>query len=154
MKKVLLSIGLGSVLLLAACSPGTGDEKKTDTKATETAKAETKDTVVDGLKIKVKKQEVDEKVSDKKKQQLYTFTISGENMSSTNKGLGAVDFVLKTKDGKEIEVDPSMAMFGDEIKPGKTLEGKASFAVDEKQTATKLLYKPLDKVLAEWDVSK
>lgn len=158
MKKALIIISLGAVLFLAACSENTKSEKNTDTKQTEKAeveaKVEDKDTVVDGLKIKIKKQEVNKKVSNSKTQQLYTFTISGENMSSTNKGLGAVDFVLKTKDGKEIQIDPSMAAFGNEIEPNKQLEGKASFAVDEKQTATKLVYKPLDKELAEWEVSK
>lgn len=154
MKKFLISIGLVGILLLSACSGNTDSAKKTDTDQTEKAKVEEKNIVVDGLKIKIKKQEVNQKVSNKKKQQLYTFTISGENMSSTNKGLGAVDFVLKTKDGKEIQIDTSMAAFGNEIKPGKKLEGKASFVVDEKQAATKLIYKPLDKELAEWDVSK
>ncbi|WP_088809675.1 MULTISPECIES: DUF4352 domain-containing protein [Listeria] len=153
MKKALISIGLSSVLLLTACSSDGNQEYKAE-KTEQKAKAETKDTVVDGLKIVIKNQEVNEKVTEKETQKLYTFTISGENMASTNKGLGAVDFVLKTKDGKEFEVDPSMAMFGDEIKPGKTLEGKASFAIPENQTAMKLIYKPLDKELAEWDVEE
>ncbi|MEG0256181.1 DUF4352 domain-containing protein [Vagococcus sp.] len=149
MKKLLISIGLGMVLLLSACS---GSENKNETTKVETA-AESKSVVIDGIRIKIKKQELDEITVDGKIKQLLTFTVSGENISSTEKGLGSVDFILKTKDGKELEVDPSMVMFGDAISPGKTLTGKVSFTLNEKQTATKLVYKPLDKELAEWEVS-
>lgn len=149
MKKILVIIGLGMILLLSACS---GSRNTNETTKVESAK-ESKSTIIDGIKIKIKKQELDEITVDGKIKQLLTFTVSGENISSTERGLGSVDFILKTKDGKELEVDPSMTMFGEAISPGKTLTGKVSFTLNEKQTATKLIYKPLDKKLAEWEVS-
>lgn len=158
MKKMMICLGLSSFLILGACSNHTDTtETKRDSseKQTQTQKkAENASTykVIDGLKIKVNKPEVDEKISKNKTQNLYTFTISGENVSSVAKGLGSIDFALKTKDGKILGLDYTMAMFGDEIKPGKKIEGKVSFALDKNQTPAELLYKPSDKVLAEWDV--
>lgn len=147
MKKLLVSMGLSMILLLSACSGNTSEIDKSETAET------TKSTIVDGIKLKLKKQELDEITIDGKTKQLFTFTVSGENIASTERGLGSVDFVLKTKDGKEVDVDPSMVMFGEAISPGKTLEGKVVFTLDEKQTATKLIYKPLEEALAEWEVS-
>ncbi|WP_260484685.1 DUF4352 domain-containing protein [Listeria booriae] len=159
MKKMMICLGLSSFLLLGACSNNTdtaGTTKDTSEKQTQTQKKAEDvsiDKIVDGIKIKVNKPEIDEKILKNKIQNLYTFTISGENASSVAKGLGSIDFVLKTKDGKMVELDHTMAMFGDEIKPGKKIEGKVSFALDKNQTPAQLLYKPADKVLAEWDVA-
>ena len=147
MKKILVSMGLSLILLLSACSGNTSDIDKAETVKT------TKSTIVDGIKLKVIKQELDEIKIEGKTKQLLTFTVSGENISSIERGLGSVDFVLKTKDGKEVDVDPSMVMFGEAISPGKILEGKVVFTLNEKQTATKLIYKPLEEALAEWEVS-
>ncbi|WP_239256600.1 DUF4352 domain-containing protein [Listeria ilorinensis] len=145
MKKAGLLLVVCILLVLTACGNKT-DNQKEDTLD--------KPIVVDNLKMNVKAMDTAEKVSDKKKQTLYTFTVSGENVSSSKKGLGSIDFILKTEDGKEVKIDDSLATFGDEIEPGKSIEGKVYFSLGEGQKASKLIYKPADKELAEWDVSK
>lgn len=151
MKKIWISLGVISVLILSACAGQSEKSSSTDHKQAISAK--TKAIVANGLKIEVKKQEVNQKAEGKKQQQLYTFSIEAENVSAINKGIGAIDFVLKLKNGKEIKVDPSMAAFGDELKKGKSIKGTASFAVNSNETASKLVYKPVEKGLAEWDVN-
>ncbi|MBC1521344.1 DUF4354 domain-containing protein [Listeria aquatica] len=154
MRNGLLSVGLGIILFLIACSNDTGKSKQTSANGEDVQQvgAKARDKVIDGIRIKVEQRHIDEKVKNQKTQLLYTFVISGENVSSVNKGLGSIDFILKTKSGKEVRVDSSMAMFGDEIEPGKRIKGKVSFALDKKQIGTKLVYKPVNKELAEWDV--
>lgn len=149
-----MSISLVLLVLLGACSGDNAAEKeqKNQTEKTSEKNLANKSQVVDGLKITIKKQEENEKVEGKKKENLYTFTIEGENASSVKKGLGSIDFVLKTKDKKEVKLDDSLATFGNELKSGEKLSGKVSFATNK--APDKLVYKPNGKELAEWSVNE
>lgn len=146
-----MGLGVAVVLLLSACAGQS--EQTASTNSTKNITAKTKAVIVNGLKIKVEKQEVDPKIEENKKQSLYTFSIKVDNVSATNKGIGAIDFVLKLKSGKEIKIDSSMFAFGDELKVGKSIQGKAFFTVNSKQIPSKLVYQPVKKDLAEWDVN-
>lgn len=76
--------------------------------------------VVNGIQLTLDKQEVTKAISkDQKEQNLYTFRVTGKNVSSINKGLGSADFILKTKDNKTLETDYNYAAFGGEIQPEK-----------------------------------
>jgi len=137
---------------LAACS--TDDQAKTDTtqgsepieQITDQSNAEPQ-SIIGGLKIIIDKQEINHK-----KTVLHTFTITAENMGSVAAGLGSIDFLLETEEGDLLELDHTMAMFGNEIAVGETITGQVSFALEEGQVAKKLIYKPGEENLAEWDV--
>ena len=73
-------------------------------------------------------------------------------MGSVAAGLGSIDFLLETEEGDLLELDHTMAMFGNEIAVGETITGQVSFALEEGQVAKKLIYKPGEEKLAEWDV--
>jgi len=152
MKKILVSVGIATTLLLAACS--NTDNKDPQISQEETSEAqETKGQIVNGLRIDVLSQEVNERITEEETQTLYTFTVSGKNMASTMNGLGSSDFALKTTDGEMVELDYTMAMFGDEIEPNETIEGTVTFALSEEQVPAKLVYRIGDNELAEWDVN-
>jgi len=68
-------------------------------------------------------------------------------------GLGSSDFALKTTEDEIVELDYTMAMFGDEIEPNETLEGTVTFALSEEQVPAKLVYRIGDNELAEWEVN-
>ncbi|EUJ47792.1 DUF4352 domain-containing protein [Listeria rocourtiae] len=109
--------------------------------------------VVNGIQLTLDKQEVTKAISkDQKEQNLYTFRVTGKNVSSINKGLGSADFILKTKDNKTLETDYNYAAFGGEIQPEKTLSGPVSFTLNKDQKATKLIYRIGKKEMMSWDV--
>lgn len=142
---------------LAACS--TDDQAKRDTtqgsepieQITDQSNAEPQ-SIIGGLKIIIDKQEINQKKTEDGEQVLHTFTITAENMGSVATGLGSIDFLLETEDGELLELDHTMAMFGNEIAVGETITGQVSFALEEGQVAKKLIYKPGEEQLAEWDV--
>ncbi|RDX01360.1 DUF4352 domain-containing protein [Listeria kieliensis] len=147
MKKVWLSVILGLIVVLGACST-TADSDSSQ----EGIKAKAGSDMVDGLKIDIKNLEVNKNVNTKK--EIYTFTVKGENRSSVSLGLGSIDFALKTTSNKLIEPDPAMKAFGDNIFPGKSLKGFVSFSVPETTKIKALVYKPKNKELIKWTVSK
>ncbi len=73
-------------------------------------------------------------------------------MGSVPAGLGSIDFLLETQAGDVIELDHTMAMFGNEIAVGESITGNVSFALEENQKAEKLIYQPGEEQLTEWDV--
>jgi len=109
--------------------------------------------VVEGLKISFSDAEILSKVeTGKNKKDVYVFTVKGENVSGAVKGLGSIDFQLKTADGEVHAVDSSFAVFGDEIKPGEDISGTIAFSVMPNQKVTSVAYTPADKELMEWKV--
>ncbi|WP_221635723.1 DUF4354 domain-containing protein [Listeria aquatica] len=159
MKKSLLISCVMAVGLLGACSPdsseNTDKEKRFSNKTEQKEKATNdlnKPVVVDGIELAVKQEETTDIKKDKETKRLYSFNISGKNVSSTNKGLGSIDFQLKTTKGKIIKVDDSLATFGNEIKKDKTIKGKAYFSVNANEKVSEIEYKPVDDVLVAWKI--
>lgn len=154
MRKLMVFIGLAGLLIfISACGNETAKpdiSSDSDNVAEQTSEKEEK--VINGMKITIENQEVNDKIVDGETLQLYTFTITGKNMSSMSTGLGSIDFILKTKEGDIVEYDHSLAMFGNEILTGESLEGQVSFVLDKEQEADKLVYRPGEEELAEWDV--
>lgn len=142
MKKLISLLCLAALMLLAACSVD-AEEKKTSTKE--------KTIIVEGLQLDLTKQQVTPSLSkDKKEQKVYLFTITGKNLSTMKKGLGSADFVLKTKDGKQLAPDYHLASFGSEIQPNKSLTGNISFTLKKDQQADKLIYQLNNKDITSW----
>lgn len=167
MKKIIIAGSIAALTVLGACSANT-DTKDTNTTKEETKKAatdtkkpatdnkktaKTEPVVVNGIQLTLDKQEITKAISkDQKEQNLYTFRVTGKNVSSINKGLGSADFILKTKDNKTLETDYNYAAFGGEIQPEKTLSGPVSFMLNKDQKATKLIYRIGKKEMMSWDV--
>ncbi|MFZ4870757.1 DUF4352 domain-containing protein [Enterococcus entomosocium] len=153
-KKLLMLIGISFALFhISACS--INDKSNIVSKSRNGSSEQVAghpESIISGLKIKIDKQEINQKKTKDGDHELYTFTITGENMGSVAAGLGSIDFLLETEDGKLLELDHTMAMFGNEIAVGETITGQVSFALEEGQVAKKLIYKPGEEQLAEWDV--
>ncbi|WP_313537810.1 hypothetical protein [Enterococcus sp.] len=157
-KRVLTLLSITAISIgLAACT----DDSQTKTDATQVN--ETSDqyliqeeakpqTIVGGLKMTIDKQEINQKITEDGDYSLHTFTITAENMGSVPAGLGSIDFLLETQAGDVIELDHTMAMFGNEIAVGESITGNVSFALEENQKAEKLIYQPGEEQLTEWDV--
>lgn len=150
---------MGMMALLSGCSTTAAETNTDGTADTSGAvsignQPENNGIVVEGLKVSLDQVEINEATKDGETKKLYTFTVTGENLSSDNKGLGSIDFQLETKNHERVELDYTLATFGNEIKPGESLTGKVSFMVDEDDQANKLLYVVQDKTLAEWEIAK
>ncbi|MDA9462939.1 hypothetical protein B835_2902 [Enterococcus mundtii 3F] len=153
MKVKLLSLFM-MLLFVAGCS-NEGNTKTDATATSESAEqlAQQPQSIIGGLKISIDKQEINQKKTEDGERVLHTFTITGENMGSVPTGLGSIDFLLETDTGDQIELDHTMAMFGDEIAVGETLTGNVSFELEEGQEARKLIYHTGEEQLAEWEVN-
>lgn len=150
MKKKIIGFSIAALFFLGGCSAiNTGTKATTDNNKTyETV-------VIDTIQFKVKplnKVNVIKK-DGKKTQSLYGFEIKGENLSYLESpGFGSSDFVLTTEDGKEHEIDDSIAYFGSEIAPNKSYTGKVFFSLDKNHKPKQLQYKLNNKVIFSWDV--
>ncbi|WP_348921855.1 DUF4352 domain-containing protein [Enterococcus rotai] len=166
MKKVMLTIGLGLSLLLVGCNAKTNNVKDTDSSGNgakieqvtkkDGSKAEDKGTpvVVDGIEITISDMQTREAVGEKQaKQTLYSFHVKGKNISFSEKGLGSIDFILKTKDGKEHTISENYNIFGDGIDENEEIEGDLYFLLDNDAEVESLEYKPLDDVLMTWELN-
>lgn len=164
MKKKVLIIGLGLTLLLAGC--GANENNKTDgsrdsikiekKENSKKAKEEQSDktTVVDGLEITISDMQTREAVGENQaKQTLYSFHVKGKNISFSEKGLGSVDFVLKTADGKEHTISENYNIFGNGISENEEIEGDLYYLLDKDTEVKGLEYKPVDKVLMTWELN-
>jgi len=80
MKKILVRAGIATTLLLAACSNTDSEDPQISQEETpEISEAqESKGQIVNGLKIDVLSQEVNERITEEETQTLYTFTVSGK----------------------------------------------------------------------------
>ena len=162
MKKLAIGLSLTVMLFLGACSATTNEGEKTAKKEDKTEAVQKqasanklgKAIVVDGLELTLNqlKTTTVSKNEGKETKSLYGFDINGNNISTTKLGLGAIDFVVITTDGKEYRIDDTVSNFGNEIEPEKTISGKAYFAIDKEQKIEQIQYKPMDKVLASWNV--
>lgn len=163
MKKIVMLISFSAILLLGACSVNGKNATKNKDNTTQTTKSKetnnklNKAIVANGMEITVKQlKTVDSgNGSSKSDKDLYGFDITGKNISSgTKKGLGAIDFILKTTDGKTHKIDDSVNNFGNEVTEGKRVSGKAYFSIKKSETVEALQYKPIDKVLISWKLNK
>lgn len=162
MKKLAIGLSLIAMLLLGACSATTNDSKETTKREDKTEVVQKQAStnklgeaiVVDGMELTLKqlKTTTVSKNEGKETKSLYGFEINGKNISSAKLGLGAIDFVVTTTDGKEHSIDDAVSNFGNEIEPDKTISGKAYFSIDKGQKIEKIQYKPVDKVLVSWNV--
>lgn len=153
MKKIVTGLALVSLILSISACKNTKESENQETKNENEIVNKNLDTLIaDGLKISVSEPNKEKKNDGKKMQVVYTFHVKGENVSSSERGLGSIDFVLETKDQKILQPDPDMETFGDDIVPGKTIKGPVSFTLDENQKPEKLMYQISDKTLAEWQV--
>lgn len=163
MKKKILIIGLGLTLLLASCdanennkTDSSGNSIKIEKKENKKTKEEKSDkiTVVDGLEITISDMQAREAVGDKQtKQTLYSFHVKGKNISFSEKGLGSVDFVLKTADGKEHTISENYNIFGNGVLENEEIEGDLYYLLDKAAEVRSLEYKPVDKVLMTWELN-
>lgn len=162
MKKFMLGIVLLAILFLGACSSSSTKKKSTNekkensslTKKEVSASNLDEPIIVNGLELTIKQLKTKTMVGNegKDKKSVYGVEISGKNIGSGASGLGAIDFVVTTTDGKEHKVDDNFMNFGDEIPQDKTLSGKAYFVIDKNQKIAQLQYKPVDKVLVSWNL--
>ncbi|MBC1576045.1 DUF4352 domain-containing protein [Listeria booriae] len=154
MKQFVLIMGIISTVILGACAAPTETNVKQESNKQEVTKDVQDSKVVNGIKLTLEKQEIVKAISkDNKETNLYTFIVTGVNVSSINKGLGSADFILQTADGKRLDVDYNFLSFGDEIKPGKSIKGPVSFSLKKDQKASKLIYRIGDKELLSWEVT-
>ncbi|EUJ31340.1 hypothetical protein MFLO_08947 [Listeria floridensis FSL S10-1187] len=110
---ILLSAAL--LVILGACSSGnSAKEKKRPVTRTATEKMN-KPIVVNGMELTVSQEKTRSVKAGKQIKDLYGFKIRGENISNAKVGLGSIDFVLLTSDGKEVSIDDSLETFGNEI---------------------------------------
>lgn len=131
-------------------------KEKTESQQKKTTNKFNRPIVADGVEITVKQLKTADAANgtDKSTKSLYGFKISGKNMTSDpNKGIGAIDFVLKTTDGKVHQIDDTVTNFGKAIEEGQTVSGNAYFSIDKDQKVAKLQYKPSDKVLISWPIN-
>lgn len=158
MKKVLLIFSALFVVFLTACSSGASDnksneDKKETTKQSVSVSKNDNAVTVDNMKITLENSDVS-KVSDKDNsgKKVYSFKVKAENVSNDQKGMGTVDFMLKTSDGKTVMPDYSYASFGDSFEKGESLTGTVYFVLKKDVTPKELQYKPGDDVKATWEV--
>ncbi|MBC1936805.1 hypothetical protein HCA69_10535 [Listeria grandensis] len=162
MKKTVLISCIIAVGLLGGCSlaesekidqvnQGTNQTKQVD-KQEKVADDLNKPVVVDGIELTVKQEETTDMKKGDLTNRLYSFSISGKNISTTKKGLGAIDFLVKTTNGKKIKVDDSLETFGNEIEKDKTITGRAYFSVGANEKVSEIEYKPADDVLMVWKI--
>ncbi|MSD83867.1 DUF4352 domain-containing protein [Lactobacillus curvatus] len=162
MKKLVMLMSFSSILLLGACSTKENSASKANndtaqtTKQKETTNQFNKAIVANGMEITVKKLKTVDSANGttKSSKNLYGFDISGKNISSgTKKGLGAIDFTLKTTDGKTHQIDDRVNNFGNEVSEGETVSGKAYFSINKGEKVQSLQYKPMNKVLISWQLN-
>lgn len=151
MNKLLIILGIVIVSILSACS---SKEIKADQEVEQVKKSGKlgEAVVAEGIELEVMQNKATSIVKKKKKKILYRFKVSGTNVSQSTKGLGAIDFVLKTKAGKEIKIDDSVEAFGDTINAEKSISGTVYFSVDQNVEISKLVYKPRNKEVVSWKV--
>ncbi|HFR3101126.1 TPA: hypothetical protein ACHU8X_002550 [Enterococcus faecalis] len=154
MKKIFIMMSLGILLTCMAGCEDKGSSKNVDKKDVYKSHEVEGSLIADGLKISVSNPKIYKMNTGDAKKNVYTFEISGENVSSSDKGLGSINFVLKMQDGKEVNIDPDLDSFGDEVKKNKSISGPVSFAIEEKNKPQKIIYKVSDKNLAEWDIKQ
>ncbi|EUJ17338.1 hypothetical protein PGRAN_16092, partial [Listeria grandensis FSL F6-0971] len=101
MKKIIIAGSIAALTVLGACSANTDTKEETKKAATDTKKpatdnkktAKSEPIVVNGIQLTLDGQEITKAISkDQKEQNVYTFRVTGKNVSSINKGLGSVDF--------------------------------------------------------------
>jgi Telomeric repeat-binding factor 2. len=157
MKKVVILLMLGISLVLGA---GCSTQNKTtgsDGKKSESEKVTKSDSLlVNDLDLLVnhftEKNMVNIQQKKQEKRTVFTAHVVGKNISRTSKGLGAIDFRLKTAKGKEISVSSNFVSFGEEIPADATIKGDLFFELSEGDKPAEIEYKPATKVLATWTV--
>lgn len=149
MKKIILII---SILLVAM----SGCSKKKEVENRDNIKlVEEESVVIDGLEILFSEVEMTDIVNSNEDERfLYTFPVTGKNISSVSKGLGAADFKLVDTDGKTYEIDHTFVIFGDSVAPGETIEGELNFSLAGTALPEKLTYQPIDEVVRTWKIKK
>lgn len=126
---------------------------KKEEKAVEEKQQLNEPLVIDGLEITVSQLETSNIIVDGQNKKLYGFDVHGKNISSVAKGLGAIDFVLTTEDGKEYELDDSISAFGNELKQEEEIEGKIYFSIESGKKVKTVGYKPSNEVLISWEIN-
>lgn len=140
-------------LFLGGCS--TASQSNASASSTSSAISTKKDqsVIVDGIELTVDQFSQKKMVDNKKKEQtVFTAHVTGKNVTGASKGLGAIDFILKTSDGKEHQVSTDLSSFGNDIDTAKTIEGDLYFTLGKNDSPKTIEYKPADKVLYSWTV--
>lgn len=159
MKKKTLVFFMSATMLLVGCS---SNEKTDSTDGKQNQSEETvvsinkeeKGFVYNGLELNIKDVSVDDTVDQKgEDKELYTVTVSINNISDEEQGIGAIDFLLIDKDGKEHTISEEMNAFGGMVEPGAESEEKVFFLLNPDQSAEKIAYKPAEDVVKEWAVN-
>lgn len=142
-----LVLGLSvSLVLLTGCS-----KEETKSNSSSNSSETTQSFVLqdaDNLLLNVSEVKV-AKTEDKNKKVILTMDI--ENNGLEGKDIGSIDFYLEA-DGKEYKIDANSNNFGESVDLGKELKKNLTFVIPEKLTKAKLVYRPADKVLAEWEI--
>lgn len=142
--KVFSTVILGlSILALAGCSQAANKKETSDKKQSFVRQD------VDNLLLNISEVKT-AKTGDNKNKLILTMDI--ENNNSQTKDIGSIDFYLEA-DGKKYDVDGDANAFGEPVDPTKKITKSLTFVVPEKLTDAKLVYKPMDKVLASWELT-
>ncbi|EIA19709.1 DUF4352 domain-containing protein [Listeria fleischmannii] len=162
MKKLMVIFSAMLLIALGACSTSNeADTKKESSKTNENktvavTKQDNTIATTNGLEITLDSSKVTNATdkNGKSNKKVYSFEVTGTNISNSEVGMGSIEFALKTSDGKKVDPDYAYDSFGDTIENGKSLKGKLYFTVDSNVTASELQYIPGEKVLASWDVKE
>ncbi|MBC1559588.1 DUF4352 domain-containing protein [Listeria booriae] len=126
---------LGALVLIAAMFIAACGQTKDEVKDDRSAKT------YQNIDFKVKHVTTTKKGNDGKKD-LVRIEMAIENNDVAEVGVGGGDFKVKPNGGKEMEVAPGTANFGDMIKPGKILTGKITYEIPANTKSLQLLYQP------------
>lgn len=138
--------------MLAGCTVQTTKAKNADSSSKQIDKT-TDSIIIDGMQITLSGFEEKKMINtDNKEIQVYTVHIKGENVSSFEKGLGAIDFVLTTNQENELVVTNNLISFGNSVGSGKQIEGDLYFELSKDEKPESVTYRPGDDDLYTWDI--
>lgn len=155
MKKKLYYLSLlAAPFILAACntSESTSDSKNVSINQKNENSSEVLETqFANYLEITPENVRMVADGSDSKKK-ILMIDIKAVNTSAETTGIGAYDFLLKSKD-KELTPYENAENFGLDIESKKEATGVLSFQVDTNENEFTLSYKPHGKELASWKLN-
>ena len=140
------------VVILSGCGVQ-GNTKNNDKTNTSQESKVTDSIIINGLELKLSGFEQKKMIDENQKEiQVYTAHVFGKNVSSSEKGLGAIDFILNTDKDTEVKVTTKLSSFGSSISSGKEVKGDLYFEIPKGENPNSISYAPVDKNLYKWKI--